>query len=732
MEPSGDESDGLNDPYFDMAECKIAYAPDIKWEDLSPILQTEIVRNLSHIYTSSHIAALLELDINEQKIILEHSSLRKAQWEEENRKLYQMRDKQLRALLRIDNSVLKRSRVPGQLVFRNVSKHYIRNPLARADPDYFMIKASDLLAARRYLRRKGINPRFAGEWENDMAAIQRPAKDYEDEDLRWTLDSDDVNEQDTPTQTDTESSLPDSTPPTSPQKSKSTPVSPQVQFINHFGGPNGTACEVPMYPKPDKDPSTPLNAAQHILLGRRKLYPRPERHSTVSAKPSNADDSIIRLSVGPEGAAQIQNSPKSTLPSPAPIATHDSHATPPLPAKLDMARDSPTQGGMSHTQVIGRKRRYSASPTRETNPYSLDESTEMPLEKVLGTKLWYKSGVMDSLSWRTNDSPKNFTEKLRAVRDEKRTKTRTAAVGSLEADGMLILDHALPIHSSPKTQGSTDLAAFGIGTQVQLPALPPTAVDTSVNEQSHSQNVSDTPMADSAYYSLPNITVGDEGEHGPPYSPISSRSVSEPNTERGKTPVEQDGDAEPTGIETVPPAGDGGDPNLEGGIDAEERYYTPEEPGEAILTTKVPKGQGLEHESSALVENKHKAEHESIERHDVGGPVRLNSEANYEPTLESPADTPKTLEHNDKDDSYDSTSVDAGDQVHQPDGSPLSSWDLVGDDTKSVSATPEEGQPKKIGRNSRIRQSTPRRSERINPTPGRTLRSRSAKASGTK
>jgi len=74
----------------------------------------------------------------------------------------EMQEKQLRVLLRIDNNILKQSRVPIQSVFRSTSNQCIRNPRARANPGYLMSAAGEVLTARRYLRSIGLDPQIAG------------------------------------------------------------------------------------------------------------------------------------------------------------------------------------------------------------------------------------------------------------------------------------------------------------------------------------------------------------------------------------------------------------------------------------------------------------------------------------------------------------------------------------------------------------------------------------------
>ncbi|KAL2364930.1 hypothetical protein RJZ56_002192 [Blastomyces dermatitidis] len=284
----------------------------VKWSDISPTLQTEIFENLRSIYNFRHAAERLGLSPSEQVKMLAHSTARKEQVRNENARLKEMRAKQLRALLRMDNSYLKTQKVPGQLVFRTISKKFLDTAIG-SDPDYSMSQASDILIARKYLRSLGLDPKLAGEWSNNLVTITTTGLAHPDEDFEWTGELP-VAEEDTTISdhggTEHESSCDSETVPDDSSQSDCSPNPKRQQIL---------------------DPS--LNAAQHILRHRRRessvsrpgtSRPLPCRAPTdrvgspqwlQSSRPllgtfpqpsPLAHEPVVRLKVGAQGAARIQ------------------------------------------------------------------------------------------------------------------------------------------------------------------------------------------------------------------------------------------------------------------------------------------------------------------------------------------------------------------------------------------------------------------------------------------
>ncbi|PGH08541.1 hypothetical protein GX51_01060 [Blastomyces parvus] len=284
----------------------------IKWSDISPTLQTEIFENLRSGCDFRRAADALRLNPSEQVKMIAHSNARQEQVQRENARLNEMRTKQLRALLRMDNSYLKTQKVPGQLVFRNISRKFL-DTATGSGPDYSMSQASDILIARKYLRSLGLDPKLAGEWSNNLVTIATNGQADVDEDFEWTGEAPMMAEEDTISDggdTERESS-PDLE--TAPDDSSPSDCSPN--------------------PKQQRARGPKLNAAQQILLHRRRgssaslsgtstslpcrvptdragspqwLPPSRPFHGTFPQKSSLAHESVVQLEVGAQGAARIQ------------------------------------------------------------------------------------------------------------------------------------------------------------------------------------------------------------------------------------------------------------------------------------------------------------------------------------------------------------------------------------------------------------------------------------------
>ena len=102
-------------------------------------------------------------------------ALRKEQIDLEDLQLQQMRDKQLGSLLKIDNSA--HNRIPHRLVFRRTSRQFGRRLSGAIDIDFFSCHVGELENAKRFLKKRGVDTRYAGEWSNGLSKI-KTAEDY--------------------------------------------------------------------------------------------------------------------------------------------------------------------------------------------------------------------------------------------------------------------------------------------------------------------------------------------------------------------------------------------------------------------------------------------------------------------------------------------------------------------------------------------------------------------------
>ncbi|BDD59793.1 hypothetical protein MAP00_004982 [Monascus purpureus] len=156
-----------------------------EWGYLAPRLQVEIFSNILQKHEWSRACHLLGLTREERVEIQEHITRRNMQIEMENAQLKEMREKQHRALLRIDNTTLRSSRVPHQLVFRKISRQYTRKLRERIQYDYFLCNAGELLDARQFLLKRELDRRYAGEWSNSEVILQTPVAHLKLETWPW-------------------------------------------------------------------------------------------------------------------------------------------------------------------------------------------------------------------------------------------------------------------------------------------------------------------------------------------------------------------------------------------------------------------------------------------------------------------------------------------------------------------------------------------------------------------
>lgn len=224
-------------PYADGYEPEEFKVPEkIDWSDITPILRYEIVDNMSNCYESSEIMGILNLNEKQKRELTHELTVMNERLALENKALDDMQKKQLEALMSIDNSEPLEHQVPGILVFKHVAKTYFKKPELELYPDYLLSRVSDVLIAREYLRRIGLDPDLAGEWSNGYAKIEMDPYGQGEEKLRWVFDTDEKREngieQDTVKQLGvrTLSKFPGEGPRSSDLCLKS-----KLDFINYFG-----------------------------------------------------------------------------------------------------------------------------------------------------------------------------------------------------------------------------------------------------------------------------------------------------------------------------------------------------------------------------------------------------------------------------------------------------------------------------------------------------------------
>ncbi|OGM48546.1 hypothetical protein ABOM_002391 [Aspergillus bombycis] len=172
------ETDGIDAHDEDDSTHEI---PNPKWSDLCPGIQVEIFDNLLQCYTWKDACYKLNLTREDQEEVEEHIYARDKQMEQEESQMKIMRRKQLRALLKIDNSA-RHLQDSHQFVFRKISRGatgYLRRSTM---PDYLMCHSKEVMNAKRYLRQHGLNPRYAGDWGSSISPTH-PSGNDQDQDM---------------------------------------------------------------------------------------------------------------------------------------------------------------------------------------------------------------------------------------------------------------------------------------------------------------------------------------------------------------------------------------------------------------------------------------------------------------------------------------------------------------------------------------------------------------------
>lgn len=141
---------------------------DPEWNDLSPRLQVEIIDNLLQDHSWPIIFHMLALSTKQREEVQKYVALRNRQIDLEDSKLGQMREKQLNTLLGIDNSSWKHHETPHKLVFRRISRRHNCNIRKAIRADFFSCHLRELVNAKRFLDKRGIDKSYAGEWNNGM------------------------------------------------------------------------------------------------------------------------------------------------------------------------------------------------------------------------------------------------------------------------------------------------------------------------------------------------------------------------------------------------------------------------------------------------------------------------------------------------------------------------------------------------------------------------------------
>ncbi|PGH17584.1 hypothetical protein AJ80_04762 [Polytolypa hystricis UAMH7299] len=491
-----DWSDSENNGNYQTAENGyIVNAPNIvRWRDIAPVLQTEIIMNLGRRYRWKQIIEMLKLTPEEKRSCHRYATQREAQIEKENKQLEEMRKKQLRALMRIDNTVLSQSKVPAKLVFRTLSKRYIRDPKARADPDYLMTTASDILAARKYLRNVGLDPRLVGEWSNELVTINGQSHPFGEDELKWKQ--------------------PESKRPEIGPVIYEPPANvPQQDTV----GMDGTTV-VESHRNHDEIPALKqrLKAARRVIRQREAIAQEQDTYRSVSdtvlySRPGNWK-SMLQLQIGPEGAAKIGTNPtprkKVIVVPPIDSPPYDTVTPPQL--VLDNSDPRPN---LERRVSLGDIPNAGKTPEVSWASSPPQDHTIEPLKRTLGGAWYYGSDkpfrdVGFEAVKQNFESHMRLREKLDAARVERDIRRMMEAQDSQQ--------------STPSAPISLPIRALGRPQDIVSPEAANTLcdcqVDQPVNTTSFKRFSDNLPPILTAY---PINKAPQEEEHGPAYSPIS-------------------------------------------------------------------------------------------------------------------------------------------------------------------------------------------------------------------
>ncbi|KAJ5658547.1 uncharacterized protein N7484_002196 [Penicillium longicatenatum] len=194
---NSDEDDSLYSEDSDRNEPKDASVvlgekiADPTWADIVPPMQVEIIENMFRGGMSwKHICTKLEIPREGRNKFKAFLRTRNQQIRRENAHLTKMRENQLRALMRIDNSDIKTNDVPHQLVLRRFFSEAAHENMADRIPDFMLCQAADVLAGRQYLARKSLPRSLTGDWDHSLVVLRKPGEDasLEPERFEWKQD----------------------------------------------------------------------------------------------------------------------------------------------------------------------------------------------------------------------------------------------------------------------------------------------------------------------------------------------------------------------------------------------------------------------------------------------------------------------------------------------------------------------------------------------------------------
>lgn len=447
------------------------------------------------IHSWSKTLSLLGVTYEEAKVIRQHFEGRNRQIQQENLYLQEMQAKQLRALMRIDNSDLKAHKVPSQLVFRKTSRQFTRRLRDSIGTDYLLCQAKDLLLARRFLSRRGLDPRYAGEWNNDFVYL--PKSQNEDQEMFEWKDNYHFDETSGPEEHVSDIA---SSPPIMEEQS----LQSQADFLNNLGG-HDVANFRGYQGHPPSTYRVPMISNSYSNEMR--------NHINYEAC------GIVRLRVGSEQAARIRD-----LEQPSEwtgLSNHYITGTDVRPSRQRNTLDSNGQHARAESS-----RNYSRKLPVAGN-------FELPVRRVMGGQ-WSYSSL----------EPKPSSMPTSSVRYRGRSEqVRETQTQETEANAISVASTAENIDNAITSQSSSQQNKGGASSVTEMPSSSDTCIPDPVIslDSKEVQTNSAFPSSDTNLerHSTPirNISVRDS-QHKPQPAPIAPPSDNICSSAEGKRKLE--------------------------------------------------------------------------------------------------------------------------------------------------------------------------------------------------
>ena len=343
-----------------------------RWSELSPKMHVEIVGNLLEHHSYYAVCRMLGLSTEEREQVQELFANRNKQIRLENRRLMNMRDKQMRALKRIDFSTLRRSQVPHELVLERMSEgcsHILRESIK---DDNQMCQYGDFKAARQFLHLRGIDRSYAGDWSNTMVSLRALEHESEPEIFEW---KEHVKPIPDPTTEEEPAAI---TPTPCPNPGKGANME-RLSFINGAGEALDTVDPRELVKRKGDLFATPRWLIKDQREFRKRRVEQLQRDHEEHRTPRRSG--LVCLKIGTEQAAQIANSDPSYL---------DQNKVFYPAFALPRGRESPEfvrPDQLHPSPIIDRPPFHSLSPsTKRAGP-----SPRRPVQRTLGGNWSYNS-----------------------------------------------------------------------------------------------------------------------------------------------------------------------------------------------------------------------------------------------------------------------------------------------------------------------------------------------------